>query len=467
MENSYQNVYPWDHLKPENNDRSATLASIVGPYIKENENVFDVCCGYSPLSSFFFQNGCHVSGFDISHEVIQYCKESYPKGNYFVADDSVIEVPENIQVLVHLGIAPGEDPWGLESRNEINATMRVIQKNHPRIIIIETAKGYTKKFDILKRLVSHLGLYDLVKEAEYKIFEKTKSINPNSNIAADRTICVFQKNPEKEVKNSFCSLTNETLLRFFSHINTSAQAESFADLNIGFGFLYYAMGRIVRPHLAVVLGSKKGFSPISIALAIRDNANAGKLIFVDAGYDDEEDGKDKGYGGCAFWKNSEGVKDLLKQFNVSDTMEVKVMLTAEFVELHKKENLPLIDLLLIDADHSYKGFKHDFEAFQNLMSDTGLILAHDTEVKDGENEFNFGIKKYFKIKIFNNAKYQAISLPFWPGLGIVRKNKKIRFHGNSELSWRRVMSVILKYLLYFTPSFYEWIKMEAKKRFPR
>jgi hypothetical protein len=34
------------------------------------------------------------------------------------------------------------------------------------------------------------------------------------------------------------------------------------DLNLGMGWLYYALARMLRPKLAVVIGSYRGFVPI-------------------------------------------------------------------------------------------------------------------------------------------------------------------------------------------------------------
>jgi hypothetical protein len=38
-----------------------------------------------------------------------------------------------------------------------------------------------------------------------------------------------------------------------------------------------------------------------------------------------------------------------------------------------------IDLLYVDGDHSYEGVRSDFEMYEPLMSDTGIIGIHDVE----------------------------------------------------------------------------------------
>lgn len=38
-----------------------------------------------------------------------------------------------------------------------------------------------------------------------------------------------------------------------------------------------------------------------------------------------------------------------------------------------------IDLLFIDADHTYEGVKKDFDLYSKLLSENGLIIIHDTD----------------------------------------------------------------------------------------
>ena len=44
------------------------------------------------------------------------------------------------------------------------------------------------------------------------------------------------------------------------------------DLNLGLGWLYYALGRMLRPARAVVIGSYRGFAPLVLARALSDNS---------------------------------------------------------------------------------------------------------------------------------------------------------------------------------------------------
>jgi hypothetical protein len=60
--------------------------------------------------------------------------------------------------------------------------------------------------------------------------------------------------------------------------------------------------------------------------------------------------------------------------------------TPEFHNLIKTKH-PRIDLAFIDGCHSYNGIKNDFEAVYSQLSETGIIVFHDTMSIDGCREF--------------------------------------------------------------------------------
>ncbi|MFT4570972.1 MAG: putative O-methyltransferase YrrM [Hyphomicrobiaceae bacterium] len=276
---------------------------------------------------------------------------------------------------------------------------------------------------------------------------------PDSERAVDAS--AYRREAETpEIPNGVCSLTDQTLFDLLSEASPSAQATSTPDRNIGFGFLYYSLGRILRPKLAVVLGSKMGFSAVSMALAIRDNLESGELILVDAAYDDNADGADAGMGGVGFWRDGDRVEELLQRFGVADVMTVKIMSTVDFAELHIEQKLPAIDLLLIDADHSYTGFKTDFETYAELVQDAGVILCHDSEVQDGYAGYSFGVGKYLREVVMTSDRFEAMSLPVWPGLGIVRKTGSIGDGG-------RVAPVVLQRVLQTS---HDWLPLPVSQR---
>ena len=48
------------------------------------------------------------------------------------------------------------------------------------------------------------------------------------------------------------------------------------DLNLGLGWLYYALARLLRPRIVVVIGSYRGFAPLVFGRALADNQESGR-----------------------------------------------------------------------------------------------------------------------------------------------------------------------------------------------
>jgi hypothetical protein len=68
--------------------------------------------------------------------------------------------------------------------------------------------------------------------------------------------------------------------------------------------------------------------------------------------------------------------------------------TPEFAELIKTKH-PSIDLAFIDGCHSYDGIKNDFDVIYPLLSESGVIVFHDTLRIDGCREFMIDLRTKF------------------------------------------------------------------------
>jgi hypothetical protein len=80
--------------------------------------------------------------------------------------------------------------------------------------------------------------------------------------------------------------------------------------------------------------------------------------------------------------------------------------TPEFAELIKSKH-PSIDLAFIDGCHSYDGIKNDFDVIYPLLSESGVIVFHDTLRIDGCREFMIDLR----TKFFDGT-YDLITFPW-------------------------------------------------------
>ena len=78
------------------------------------------------------------------------------------------------------------------------------------------------------------------------------------------------------------------------------------DANLGLGWLYYALARIVRPKTAVVIGSYRGFVPMVIGRALSENVEKGEVVFIDPSLADD------------FWKDEQRVRDHFASYGIEN-----------------------------------------------------------------------------------------------------------------------------------------------------
>ena len=94
--------------------------------------------------------------------------------------------------------------------------------------------------------------------------------------------------------------------------------------------------------------------------------------------------------------------------------------TPEFHEFIKKKH-PRIDLAFIDGCHSYDGIKNDFDAIYPQLSESGIIVFHDTMSIDGCREFMIDLRTTFFDGTFDLVTFPYGSMVYGDGNRVDRR----------------------------------------------
>lgn len=142
-----------------------------------------------------------------------------------------------------------------------------------------------------------------------------------------------------------------------------------ADGNLGWGWLYYALARMMRPRQIVVIGSWRGFVPAVFAKGLADNRDAGEVLFIDPSFADD------------FWADADAVRRHFDGLGAARVRHVRAT-TREFVESEAYRELAGVGVVFIDGHHSYEHARYEFDAFEPKLAPDGIILLHDSARAD-------------------------------------------------------------------------------------
>jgi hypothetical protein len=191
------------------------------------------------------------------------------------------------------------------------------------------------------------------------------------------------------------------------------------ELNLGFGFLYYALARALRPKHVLVIGSGFGFSVVCLALGLKDNAK-GRLSFVDPSYSVLTDGPLKTVGGTSQWNDPRKVGEHFARFGVERLLTHFRMRSDEFFPRYPEFGLPEIDLAFIDGSHAYRDVRNDFLSTLRHARPNSYLLLHDTNIYIREIVRHAGVKRWLKAIKGRKEAFEIVDFPFSSGLAIVR-----------------------------------------------
>jgi len=185
------------------------------------------------------------------------------------------------------------------------------------------------------------------------------------------------------------------------------------DRNLGFGWVYYALARLLRPERVVVIGSYRGFAPLVFGKALHDNGGQGSVWFIDPSLVDN------------FWKQADAVAAHFARFGVTNIRHF-LMTTQNFVGTGEYEVLGPVELTLIDGLHTEEQAEFDFNAIAPKLTAAGIVLFHDSvamnvsPVYGPDRAYTCTVRR-FMDRLKQRPEFQVFDLPFGPGLTLVRR----------------------------------------------
>lgn len=185
------------------------------------------------------------------------------------------------------------------------------------------------------------------------------------------------------------------------------------DLNLGLGWLYYGLARLVRPRQAVVIGSWRGFVPLVIARACQDNLEPCDVHFIDPSLADD------------FWKDALATRAYFEGLGLHNVRH-HLHTTQEFVTTPAYDSLTDLGLIFIDGYHTAEQARFDYQAFADRLAPRGIVLFHDSMILKPsgiygpDRRYDVDVK-YFMDELKQDPGLQLLDLPFGTGLTVLRK----------------------------------------------
>ena len=207
------------------------------------------------------------------------------------------------------------------------------------------------------------------------------------------------------------------------------------DKHLGDGLIIYTLVQFFKLKTLVCLGSGGGYIPRIMTQARYDLSQEGfyKEVSMEWGDNGSTYVVDacNGFNGEVDWVDKDSFfRETFHPKFIKETTE------DAYYNYFVKQDIK-IDLLHIDADHTFEGVKKDFELYSNIMNKDGIITIHDTdknyvnnfvELEGHEGDELSGPSEF--VKTIDKRKFEVINFfnhgirkdkPSSTGLTIVRK----------------------------------------------
>lgn len=165
--------------------------------------------------------------------------------------------------------------------------------------------------------------------------------------------------------------------------------------------LAFWLVKVLRPRAFVELGTHSGNSYFAFCQAMAAFSPAARAYAVDTWQGDEHAGE-----------YDETVFAEVQSFNTQHFRQFSTLLRATFDDARAYFPDGEVDLLHIDGMHTYEAVRHDFETWQGALSSRGVVVFHDTNVR----ERNFGVWRYWREL---TTQYPFFEFDHSNGLGII------------------------------------------------